>query len=399
MPADTSATTRKPISPYNSTGKGEEYVATHSSYRAFLLSAEAANPAQVRSEEMILDLCRRGAHRVEILGRGAMLLDLGVSRADEARSLIDTLLSYLGDNGVTAGAGIGPTGIIAQLALARKRNSKRPVPLVSIEEKSTFLHNVPTRLLSELYPRGIISLDLLVRLEHYGLRTFGQIALLPQSLLCRQFGMTVGTFLAAIAIGNDPGPGKPARRRMSHGLLLRFTTPTSPEGLLATLPYLSRSAAALLEKHRLLTNRLRIRLGWAGNKAEQVSITLRRPTADSRLLAEELKKLALQLLTSRSAKLASGAGEVEALQLFLEDEVPAKPAQQLLWKGRQGIVESRDQHQREQKLAVLQTISSTLAHRYGQIRTSGGPPLFHPRLALPDAIFPEERYSKVGIYD
>jgi hypothetical protein len=377
-----------------STGRGED-VTTHSSYRAFLLSAEAANPAQGSDEEMIVHLCRRGALRVEILGPGAVLLDLGVSRADEARSLIDTLLSYLGANGVTIGAGVGPTGIIAQLVL--NRNLRSPVPLVSTEEKSTFLHNVPTRLLCELYPRGIISLDLVICLEHYGLRTFGQIALLPKSLLCRQFGMAVGTFLAAVAIGNDPWPGKPAGRRMSHGLRLRFATPTSPEGLLAALPYLSRSAAALLEKHRLLTNRLRIRLAWASNKAEQVSTTLRRPTADSRLLAEELKNLALRLLTSRSAQLASGAGGVEALQLFLEDEVPVRPAQQLLWSDRQGAVESRDQHQREQKLAALQTISSTLAHRYGQIRTSGGPPLFHHRLAHPDAIFPEERYSKAGV--
>jgi hypothetical protein len=124
---------------------------------------------------------------------------------------------------------------------------------------------------------------------------------------------------------------------------------------------------------------------------------LRRPTADSRLLAEELKKLALRLLTSRSAQLASGAGGVEALQLFLEDEVPAKPAQQLLWSEQQGAVESRDQHQREQKLATLQTISSTLAHRYGQQMRTSGPPLFHHRLAHPDTIFPEERYSKAGI--
>jgi hypothetical protein len=141
---------------------------------------------------------------------------------------------------------------------------------------------------------------------------------------------------------------------------------------------------------------LRIRLGWAGNKAEQVSTTLRRPTADSWLLAEELKKLALRLLTSRSAQLVPGAGEVEALQLFLEDEVPARPAQQLLWSDRQQALESGNQHQREQKLATLQTISSTLVHRCGQQMQISGPPLFHHRLALPDAIFPEERYSKAG---
>jgi hypothetical protein len=376
-----------------STGRGEEDIATYSSYRAFLL---AANSAQGGDEEMIIDLCQRRAHRVEILGRGAILLDLGVSRADEARSLIDTLLSYLDNNGVTVGAGIGPTGIMAQLALALNQNMRKPIPLVSTEEKSTFLHNVPTRLLSELYPRGIISLDQLVCLERYGLRTFGQIALLPKSLLCRQFGMTAGAFLAAVATGNDPWPGKPAGRRISHGLRLRFATPTSPEGLLAALPYLGRSAAALLEKRRLLTNRLRIRLGWAGSRTDQVSTTLRRPTADSRLLAEELKKLALQLLTSRFAQLESGAGGVEALQIFLEDEVPIRPDQPLLWEVRKGVIESRDQHQREQKLAALQTISSTLAHRYGQMRT-GGLLLFHPQLELPDAIFPEERYSKADI--
>jgi hypothetical protein len=256
---------------------------------------------------------------------------------------------------------------------------------------------VPTGLLSELYPRGIISPDLVECLLHYGLRTFGKIALLPQSTLCRQFGMTAGTFLAAVAIGNDPWPGKPAGRRMSHGLRIQFATPTSPEGLLAALPYLSRSAATLLQKHRLLTSRLRIRLVWAGNtRAEQVRITLRRPTADSRILAENLRKLALQLLTGRSLQLESGAGEVEALQLFMEDEAPVKPAQQFLWEVRQGVVESGDPYRREQRLATLQTISSTLTRRYGQMRASD-PPLFQHRLARPDAIFPEERYSKAGI--
>jgi hypothetical protein len=109
-----------------------------------------------------------------------------------------------------------------------------------------------------------------------------------------------------------------------------------------------------------------------------------------------MEGMARIVLTSRSSLFASDAGEIQALQLFLEDEVPAKPAPQLLWSDRNGAVESGYQHQWEQKLATFQAISSTLARRYGQIRSSS-PPLFHHRLTHPDAIFTEDRYSKAGI--
>ncbi len=363
-------------------------------WKAFLIWS--ASSAPISGEEMIVHLCLRSAERVELLGAGAILLDLGACSAGEARALVDNLLSYLGSCSVAARASIGPTGIVAQLALQLGWIPRRPVPLVSAEERSAFLSSVPTRLIPGLYPHGIIHPDLVERLDQYGFHTLGQIARLEKPALCRQFGMAAGTFLAAIATGDDPQAFSPTSDAARHGLRLHFVDSASPHRLLATLPYLSRSATALLERHQLLVRRLRIRLVWARGGREQASKTLRRPTADSWILAEELNHMALQLLTVHSMGQAPGAYEIEELQLFLEDEIPARSKQLPLWADQTQTGESNSQRQQEQRLATLQAISGTLASRYGRSQSSP-PPLFHHRLIYPDAIFPEERYSKAGI--
>ncbi|MGO8948446.1 MAG: hypothetical protein ACLQUY_12460 [Ktedonobacterales bacterium] len=345
---------------------------------------------------MIVHVCQRSAERVELLGAGAILLDLGACTADEARSLVGNLLSYLDARGVAAEAGIGPTGIVAHLALQLGWISGRPVPLVPNGERSAFLCSVPARLIPELYPRGIINLDLVARLDHYGLHTLGQIARLEKLALCRQFGMAAGTFLAAVAAGDDPQPFSPTSGATRHSLRLHFVTPASPPRLLEALPYLSRSAAALLERHQVLVHCLRIRLRWVEGGGEQANKVLRQPTADSRILAQELNRMVLLLLTGHSAGRACGAGEIEELQLFLEMEIPARSEQKSLWPDQTQAVQPTNQQRREQKLAALQTISTTLARRYGRLPCAQ-PLLFHHCLTYPDAIFSEERYSKAGI--
>ena len=104
------------------------------------------------------------------------------------------------------------------------------------------------------------------------------------------------------------------------------------------------------------------------------------------------------LLTGHSAGQASGVREIEELQIFLEDEIPARSEQPSLWPYQTQIqtIEPNSQHQQEQKLAALQIISSTLTRRQARSQSSQ-PPLFHHHLTYPDAIFSEERYSKAGI--
>jgi hypothetical protein len=79
-------------------------------------------------------------------------------------------------------------------------------------------------------------------------------------------------------------------------------------------------------------------------------------------------------------------GRIAELQLFLEDEIAAGSEQQVLWSNQTQSAEL------ERKLAALQALSQTLARRHSSVRRQ--PLLFCPCLRYPDAIFPEERYSR-----
>ena len=348
----------------------------------------------------ILRLCLKSAVRVELLGPGVILLDLGVCREDEAQALIQGLLPYLGKDEVAAG--IGPTGILAQLALLVHFATGRtalPVPLITPEARPAFLGGVPVRLLPQLYPGGIIRPDHVENLDQYGLHTLGQVALLGESTLRRQFGVIAGAFLAAVAAGRDPRPFCPALPPRRQGLRLRFAAPASSERLLSALPYLSRSATNLLQKRQLQTGRLRIRLQWVEGGTRQASKTLRQPINDKRLLAQALHWMALPLLSNHSAHRPNAGDEMDTasqeeeriaeLQLFLEDEIAAGSEQQVLWSNQPQPAELE---RRERKLAALQALSQTLARRHSSVRRQ--PLLFRPCLRYPDAIFPEERYSQ-----
>jgi hypothetical protein len=336
-------------------------------------------------EEHILRLCLKSSKRVEWLGRNAVLLDVGICRTGEARALCRDLLLRLGEDGITAQAGIGPTGILAQLVhlltpthptFVRLESN---VPLVTAREKLSFVRRVPVKVIPRLYPGRIVSPELMTRLGQYGLRTFGQIARLGESTLRRQFGMAAGAFLAAIAVGDDPRPFSSALLPPRQGLRLHFATPASPERLQRALPYLGHSASNLLRKRGLQARRLRIRIRWAEGDTRQIGQALHRPIADTYLLVQELCRMTLLLLTNHSTRHMAPGGEIEELQLFLEDEIPAELPQQTLWPA--GQAQPAERNSRERKLAALLTMRGT-------------PLFFRPRLSHPDAVFPEERYSR-----
>ena len=335
-------------------------------------------------EEYIVRLCLKSSERVEWLGLGAVLLDLGTCGVGEARTLLGSLRLRLGEDGIATRAGIGPTGILAQLVhlqtithptFGRPESS---APLVTAREKLSFVRRVPVKVIPRLYPGGTVSPDLMMRLDQYGLRTFGHIARLGESTLRRQFGMAAGTFLAAIAIGDDPRPFSPASLPPRQGLRLRFATPASPERLQRALPYLGHSASNLLRKRGLQARRLRIRIRWTEGDTRQMMRALRQPIADTYLLAQELCRMTLLLLANHSTQETPPGGEIEELQLFLEDEVPAGFPQQNLWPA--GQAQPAERNSRERKLAALLTMR-------------GVPLFFRPHLSRPDAVFPEERYS------
>jgi hypothetical protein len=241
-------------------------------YRAFLRFF----PELDFDEEHIMRLCLKSSERMEWLSPGAALLDLGICGVNEAQALCRGLRLRLGEDGIAVRAGIGPTGILAQLAHLlipthpAFGHTERGVPLVAAREKLSFARRAPIKVIPRLYPGGVASPDLMIRLDQYGLRTFGQIARLGELTLRRQFGMVTGAFLAAIAKGDDPRPFSPASLPPRQGLRLRFATPASPERLHRALPYLGHSASNLLRKRGLQARRLRIRIRWAEGEVRQM---------------------------------------------------------------------------------------------------------------------------------
>jgi hypothetical protein len=351
-------------------------------YRAFLHFF----PEFDFDKEHILRLCLKSSERVEWLGPDAAFLDLGTCGADEAQALLGVLLLRLREDGIAVRAGIGPTGVLAQLAHLLipthptfGRLESR-VPLVTTREKLSFTRHMSVKVIPQLYPGSIIGPDLMTRLDQYGLRTLGQIARLGESTLRRQFGMAAGAFLAAIAIGDDPRPFSPTSLPPRQGLRLRFATPASPERLQRALPHLGHSASDLLRKRGLQARRLRIRIQWAEGDIRQIGQALRRPIADAYSLAQELHRMTLLLLLNHPTHQIPEGSEIAELQLFLEDEVTARFPQRSLWPSppAQSVAE---RNSRERKLASLLTMS-------------GIPLFFRPRLSHPDAVFPEERYSR-----
>lgn len=410
-------------------------------YQAFVQFRLAADiPASVGSitQLQLVHLCARYAEQLALLKpdmadahdtltHAALLLDLGrcvdQEGNNEARSLVHHLLAQLSLAGYRACAGLGPTGILAQLALfsryshhlaaspiatpSRARRASAAPPVIShlsAAQAPTFLQRLPVTLFPSVYPRGILTPDLVQRLHHFGLHTFGQIARLDESMLRRQFGDFVGAFLAAVAIGADPQPFTPTRLPPHRAFRLRFVSPATPERLLAALPAFCTAIAHWLDEEHMTTQRLSLCLCWATGTSQQTSWTLRQPTAQPHLLLGELYRHLLPWIqhtrhtrhTQHTQNMPGEQGrderntdereQIEDLRLTLEDLHPDLPQQTALalLEHRWRLLQSPQATQRQ----TIRTLAETLTSRYTSASL-----LMHPQVTHPDAVFAEERYA------
>lgn len=376
-------------------------------HKAFLLwAANSSEIGREEMEEMMVRICLRSSERVELLDAGAILLDLGHCSGNDAAVLMNGLLAHMTWRGVTGRVGIGPTGTLAQLALlgAPSRGGSC-VTLVSREQVAVFLPQLAITLLPRLYPRGFVTSEIIERLHQYGLQTLGQLARLEQrhpSVLHRQFGTSVGGFLAAVARGHDARSFSPESLPARLGLRLSFDMPAPPERILAVLPDLCNQASCRLNNGRLLSGRLCLRIRRESGAVLQTQWSLRQATAHPRLLLQELRRHLLPLLASGEKRQrncrknqdepadpnTSGSHRhgVEELVLFLECLRPALPEQSAFWP-----VAQRDARRNE-----LHSLAETLANRHPY---SSSPLLLKAQCTQPDAIFSEERYTFQGLSD
>lgn len=330
------------------------------------------------------DACYRLTPRVERVGTGEVLLDLGECVDAEALAALHAFLRQAADAGWRGRAGIGPSCIVAQVA-ASLASPECPLMLIPPQLAPALLRTVPMALLRWLHPRGTLTTETVDRLRRYGLGTLGRIARLDENALRRQFGNTAGAFLAAAAIGRDVQPFRPDSPPARLGVRVRLATPLAGDPLLALLPMLGERVARELRRRARRARMVHVRIGWEDGARQRVAITLRQHTDDPRVLAGTLRRLLLPLLQSDADSAVTGtdtgpiagivgSAAIATLRVTLEDFASAAPIQTTLWRTR------------DAQFAALEEVADVLRQRHGR-------PLLHRlRLVAPAAIFPEDRY-------
>lgn len=321
-----------------------------------------------------LTTCYQLTSRLQRLGRDAALLYLGTCIDEEAMAAVEALLTRLREQGLSARAGIGPSGVLAQLALTRAPG-RAPLALVAREHIPDVLQAVPIGALlllhlPDLSGRVSVTPETIVWLERYGLRTLAHLARLDASHLRRQFGAWGGASLAAIARGEDPLPLQPTPEPKRLHFRLRLTSPVAPDQLVAGLAPFASEVARSLARRGLHGHTLELRLRWEDGAPERMLRTLPRPIAGARALAEAMTRL---LTPHLRAKHNEHTRTIEDLRLIVAGLSPRYPEQHAFWP------------ERAKRPAAVGEVADILARRHGTSL------LFRNDRAAPDAIFEQDR--------
>ncbi len=274
-------------------GDGPHLVAVHLRSATGGQDASAIGQALPRMEAMDwVSICYRLTPRVERAGERSALLDLGICTDAEAVAAVGGLLTRLSAMGLCARAGIGPTGVLAQL-VRLTAPCDHPLALVTPAEVASFLRRVPVVLLPACTPCGSITPEISERLQRYGLRTLGHLAHIGDLALRRQFGATVGSALAAVAQGWDLRPFCPTPPPTELRIRVSFASSASPDAALARLHRVAACASAQLrmQGRRARTLRVVVRHEWG--MLATARRTLRGYTDSPTVLAQELATPAL----------------------------------------------------------------------------------------------------------
>jgi hypothetical protein len=331
-----------------------------------------------------LAACRRLTPRVEAVPPRRALLDLGTCTLEEARAALEELLGWLACAGVRARAGVAPGLTLAQLA-AGTATARRPLVVVPPDTAAAWLQSVPVRALPQLRAEERVTPEIVARLEGYGLRTLGHLTRVGEPALRRQFGMA-GALLAAAAVGRDVGPLQPIPLPDEACARLRLGSGAPPDRVLAALAPFARRVAARLRQQGRQTRTLRVGLRWECGCTQHARLSLRQPTDDPTVLAQEVRRLVLPMLRTHGERAEGQRTEGEAahpqaldgLQLALGDFAPALPVQATFWRTR------------AQQLAAAGVTAEALARQHGR------PLLLQLQAARPAAIFEEQCHRLIA---
>jgi hypothetical protein len=325
--------------------------------------------------------------RVERIDAERALLDLGVCTLAEAQEVALGLLRHL-DTLDTASAGdtrigLGPSPLLAQCALIAADQATR-IATLTPDTAPPVLRAFPVRLLPRLHPTGTITTEAVERLEHFGLRTLGQIARLDEPTLRRQFGNRLGAILHAISAGQDIRPLIPTAPPRMRRFRLPFVPPAPRERARAALPMLAQRIARHLADEQLQAGTLRLLLVWESGATSSAQSRLRAPIAEASPLARHLEQLADTLAQADAAPSADDTpgiaqphdvSRIARIVVEVSDLSPVASRQEVFWETA------------ARKHAALAELAGTLARRYPR------PPLLRAVRVRPYAIFRAERYE------
>lgn len=185
--------------------------------------------------------------------------------------------------GVTCSVGAGPTKLVSKLA----SRACKPDGMLVVADVEAFLRPLPVE---GLWGVGESTADACRRL---GLRTVGDLAGAPRSLLVRTFGEAAGSHLAALAHGSGDRTVVPDSEARSIGAEETFEVDVgSNERLRGEILRLSDRVASRLVAGDLAARTITLKIRLASFETHTRSKTLSTPTSDvwtiSRVARESL---------------------------------------------------------------------------------------------------------------
>lgn len=237
--------------------------------------------AYVEASHAVFDLFHRTTPMVQGISIDEAFLDVrGLHRIDSAPvEIARRLRTQVRDEvGLPITVGVARTPFLAKVA---SRVAKpEGLLLVEPEDEAAFLHPLP---LERLWGVGDVTA---ARLHSFGLRTAGDVAALPRSVLVGALGPAAGGHLFAVVHGSTPERVVVGRRRGSVGAQRALGHgPHAPDRVRAALLGLvDRAGRRMRSGHRTArTVVLRLRFDDYGRATR--SRTLSHPTAAGDLLA------------------------------------------------------------------------------------------------------------------
>lgn len=223
--------------------------------------------------------------------------------------------------GITASVGIASTKFVAKIASTRAK----PDGLLLIPSAQTveYLHTLPV---SALWGVGAKTQEVLARL---GIRTVGDVARTPVSVLQRTLGAT-GAHVHRLAWGKDARPVTVSRQEKSIGAEETFASDVADDDTLrAELLRLSHRTASRLRSAQLRTGGVSLKLRYADFTTLTRSRRLPEPTDSAHALymaACQLlesvgeRPLSVRLIGIRAERLEGAAGTSHQLTIDRQDD-------------------------------------------------------------------------------